>query len=215
MTTLRHDHAKHRAREVDHEWRRKNPEPTTYDHEYPSNPHSHQRQNNPYHNNMLFYKTHKFYRMLGVEHDADRKRIVRQGGDLMHKCARGSEACKELRIAYEVLIDPVRRKNYNTWGDDQPATWLHVPHTAWRNRRDSNYQLPEYPTVVRDFDSRKFAKELDKLQKKKPEEKVWDLNQLARDERNRTKAMEAKQAKPRSFSVQRNKLRDTMNPYLV
>ena len=205
MTTEREVHPKHRAREVDHAWRRKNPEPY-----YKSGD---DIRNIPYHNNSLFYKTHKFYRMLGVEHDANRQQIVRQGGDLMHKCARGSEAYKELRIAYEVLIDPVRRDNYNTWGDDQPATWLHVPHTAWRNRRDSNYKLPEYPTVVRDFDSRKFAKELDKLQKKKPEEKVWDFDVIAREFK---RLKEVERAKSRSFST-RNQFGDTaaLNPYLV
>jgi len=142
ITTLRHDHTKHRAREVDHEWRRKNPEPTTYDLNYTKNRELHDRKNFPYHNNMVFYKTHKFYRMLGVEQDTTRTQIVRQGGDLMNKCQRGSETYMQLRRAFEVLTDPARLANYNIWGDEQPANSLHVPNTAWRDRRLSNYQLP-------------------------------------------------------------------------
>lgn len=202
MTTEREGHPKHRAREVDHAWLRKNPEPEQRGFD----------DNIPYRKNNLFYKTHKFYRILGVEHDADRSFIVRQASTKMHQCARGSVQYNELKQASEVLCDDARREYYNHWGDEQPANMLHVPRSAWQNRRESHYKPPLYPARV-DFDPKKFAKELKKLGKVKPEEKVWDLDKLAEHVRDLEGAEHYKNA------TERRRLRCgdsvAVNPYLV
>ena len=201
MTTEREKHPKHRAREVDHAWLRKNPEPKLRGFE-----------NIPYRKNSLFYKTHKFYTILGVEHDADRKLIVRQASKMMHQCARDSVQYKELAMAFEVLANDANRLYYDTVGDEQPANMLHVPRKAWEDRRESHYKPPIYPARV-DFDPVKFAKELKKLGKVKPEEKVWDLDKLARDVRQLEADEHYKNAKERRRLRTGNSV--AVNPYLV
>lgn len=175
MTTEREGHPKHRAREVDHAWLRKNPEPFYADS-------SRVTRNIPYRNNNLFYKTHKFYRMLGVEIDDTRSTIVRQAPTMMRQFARDSVQYKELAMAFEVLANDVNRLYYDTYGDEQPANMLRVPRKAWQDTRASKYKKPLNPARV-DFDPKKFVKELKELGKVKPEEKVWDLNKLAKDVR--------------------------------
>jgi len=176
MTSLRHDHAKHRARELDYAWRRDNCEP--YLDKQKQNP---PKNNHTYHKNMMFYKTHKFYRMLGVEPEAKPERILRQARHVMDNLRRGTEEYNEMRLVVQVLTNPLRKSMYDLWGDDQSEHWLHVPHTAWSNRRDSSYQLP----AQKQFVSEKVVKKISKVKErteadpKKAIERVWDLDEVS------------------------------------
>jgi len=174
MTSLRHDHEQHRARELDYAWRRDHCEPYLDKQNPPKN-------NYTYHNNMIFYKTHKLYRMLGVEPEAKPERILRQARHVMGNLRRGTEEYNEMRLVVEVLTNPLRKSVYDLWGDDQSEHWLHVPHTAWQNRRDSSYQLP----AQKQFVSEKVVKKISKVKerteadRKKAIERVWDLDKLS------------------------------------
>jgi len=175
MTSLRHDHEQHRARELDYAWRRDNCEP--YLDKQKQNP---PKNNHTYHKNMMFYKTHKLYRMLGVEPEAKPERILRQARHVMDNLRRGTAEYDEMRSAVQVLTNPLRKSVYDLWGDDQ-TSHLHVPHTAWRERRDSSYQLPAQKVFVTEKVVKKISKvkERTEADRNKARERVWDLHELS------------------------------------
>ena len=176
MTSLRHDHEQHRARELDHAWRRENCE--QYLDKQKQNP---PKNNHTYDNNMMFYKTHKFYRMVGVEPEAEPERILLQARHKMDNLQRGTEEYNEMRLAVQVLTHPMSKSIYDLFGDDQSSRWLHIPHTAWSDRRDSSYQLPAQKVFVPEKVVKKISKvkERTEADRNKARERVWDLDELS------------------------------------
>ena len=96
-----------------------------------------------------FYKNHKFYRILAVEHHAKSNDIAMRGKLLMLGLDHDSPKYKQLKEAMDCLVNGggMRRAFYDRDGDLQPHNNSYVPESqkdTWRHMGEPEYSLPTH-----------------------------------------------------------------------
>jgi len=150
----------HRAREVNYSYIRNDPDfkpswvPTG-------------KRADVYQKNRMFYKTHKFYGILGLEHDASYDDVVKRAKSLRKGVVEGSDRFYELMPAINCLTSRVMRPIYDIHGDVQlvPPLHRHMPNARWFPRIPSENKvfIPEMEQPW-DWDFDEFKKEFGKRQ---------------------------------------------------
>ena len=193
----------HRAREVNYSHIRNNPEveqqrwlPIGY-------------RSDVYQKNRRFYQNHKFYRILGLEHDAKYAEVTQRATLLLQGVVEGSDRYYELMPAIHCLTSRSMRPAYDHYGDKGPVPPIphEMPNARWFPRIPSENKMfiPEMQQPW-DWDFAEFKKEFTKRQ---------NFEQMKKEFKKKHTEKNAGGAASGKLSTHDQLGASTFNPYLI